>query len=148
GGTDLSKSGLGPGSLHDQRDEVAFLGAGPFEQAGQGPVHGRAVAVLSPLAQVALLLALDLVADLEDVELTGDGAGVAVDADDLLLALLQGLLVLEGRIGDLGGEVTVVDTGEDARGHRADGVLGAAATTHVEDLGEDTLCLGLDLVGE
>ena len=65
-------------------------------------VDRRVVAAGPALGQHPALLQLDLVRDAQDLQLLGDRAGVAVDPDDLLVALLQRLLVDEGRLGDLG----------------------------------------------
>ena len=72
------------------------------------------IAVGLARGQLALLRGLDLVGDPEDLQILGDRAGVHVDADDPLLALLQGLLVAERRVGDVGGEPAVLDAAQDA----------------------------------
>jgi hypothetical protein len=93
--------------------------------------------------ELGLLVGLHLVADPQDVQLVVGvhRAGQRVDADDLLVALLQRALVDERGLGDLAGEPAVLDAAQDARGHRAVGA-------HVLDAGEDLLRLALDLVGE
>ncbi len=89
-------------------------------------------------------------ADPQDLQVTGDRAVVAVDADDLLLALLQRLLVAEGGLGDLPGEPAVLDTAQDAGRHRPDRILPVrhGAPAPLLDLLEDLLGVGLDPVGQ
>ena len=60
--------------------------------------HGRPCAAEQPD-----LLGLDLVGDPQDLQVAGHRLVQDVDADDLLLALLQGDLVDERGLGDLGG---------------------------------------------
>src|SRR5438477_11528 len=83
------------------------------------PLAAQRVAGRLALAEHALLLALDLVRDAQDLQRLLDGRGVHVDADDALLALLQLLLVGERSLGDLGHEPAVLDAAQDAARHRA-----------------------------
>ncbi len=112
---------------------------------------------VAALGERAHLLALDLVGDAQDLQVAGHRVLVHVDADDLLLALLQGDLVLEGRLGDLGGEPALLDAAEQALRHGVvpgggglgEGlrlVVGQVGAAEGEDLVEDRVGLGLDLV--
>ena len=107
----------------------------------QAGVDGRLVPVGPAIRQLADLRALDLVADPQDLHRRLDGLGVTVDADDLLVALLDLPLVGEGRLGDLGHEPAVLDPAQDPAGHRV-------VRAHRPDLREDLLGLGLQPVGE
>ena len=90
------------------RDHVAVLPSGIEHLLDRGGDRGL-VATRLPLGQYPDLLGLNLVGDPQDLQLAGHRVLVHVDADDLLLTLLQGDLVGERRLGDLGHEPAVLD---------------------------------------
>jgi hypothetical protein len=146
---DLAERRLRAHGVQHRLDHVG-AGAGGGHHGVERATHRRVVAGGLALAEQADLLALHLVADPQDLQVTGDGPGVHVDADDPLVALLQGLLVAEGRLGDLAGEPAVLDAAQDPGGDRSDGVppVGVGPQAPLPDLLEDLLGVGLDPVGE
>lgn len=120
---DLAEGGLRADRVQHRGDHVRAVPGGRQHGVDRGADLGVVTAVLA-LAEDPDLLPLDLVADPEDLQVAGDGAVVDVDADDALVALLQGALVLEGGLGDLAGEPAVLDAAQDAGGDRPDRVAG------------------------
>src|ERR671921_701974 len=78
---------LGPEQIADLTDRC--LGAHGLAQTGQRRVHPGLVTPRSPLGEDPVLLGLHLVADAQDLELSGHRAGVAVDAHHLLVPLFD-----------------------------------------------------------
>ncbi len=111
------------------------------EQPVERRTHGALVSGRAARGQRGDLPALDLVRHPQDLQRLLDRVEVHVDADHLLVALLQRPLVGEGRVGDLGGEPAVLDALEDPAGHRF-------VRAQRPDLREHALGLGLDRVGE
>src|ERR1022692_429770 len=137
---DLAERRLRAGRVEHRRDHVRARARG--RQHGRdggidsslitaGPAHGK----------LAYLITFHVMADPQDLHRLLDGLGVAVHADDPLLALLQLLLVGEGRLGGLRHEPAVLDAAQDAAGHRA-------VRAHPADLGEGFLGRGLQPVGQ
>src|SRR5450631_2665843 len=118
---DLAEGGLGPNGIEHGRDHVLRRRRN-LDQTGDRCTDGGLVTGGPPGGQRAHLLHLHLVADAQDLQLVADRLGVAVDTDHLLLALLQSDLVGECRVRDLGHEPAVLDSSQDPRCHRADGV--------------------------
>src|SRR5450756_3137999 len=84
-----------------------------LDQVADGSIDGSLVPRALAHAQCRHLLPLDLVTDPQDLKLVADRLGVAVDTHHLLLALLQGDLVREGRMRDPGHKPAVLDTAKD-----------------------------------
>src|SRR5688500_10332090 len=137
---DLPERRLGPGRV-EHRGHHVRVGAGDVDQGGQRGLDPGAVAVGPSFREHPVLLALDLVGDPQDLQRLLDGLGVAVDADDLLLARLQGAPLGAGRRGAPGHEPAVLDPAQEA------GRDGPGAA-HVPGPGEDRLRLGLEPVGQ
>src|SRR4051794_40150458 len=119
---DLAQGGLHTAGLEDRGDHV-LLGAGHVHHSSEGSPDGGLVTVAAAARELTDLVHLDLVGDPEDLQIVGHRVGVAVHADDLLLALLQRGLVHERRLGDLRHEPALLDAAQDALGHRPSAVL-------------------------
>src|SRR3954453_14795652 len=138
--TDFPHRGLRTRRLQHGLDQVASA-AGRLHQSRYRTTDPVLVAVCLARRENPALLDLDLGRDPEDLQLTGDGVGQRVHADDLLLALLELLLVFERGVDDLRGEPAVLDPAQDAAGDRL-------VRAQFLDPGKDRLGLCLDLVGE
>src|SRR4051794_10875094 len=119
---DLAEGRLDTTGLEHRLDHVP-VGAADLDHVLHGPLRHGVVARRTTCRELAHLLDLNLVRDPKDLQVVGDRVGVDVDADDLLVALLQRGLVLEGGLGDLGHEPAVLDAPQEAL---RDGVLSVA----------------------
>ncbi|KPC76939.1 hypothetical protein ADL26_04335, partial [Thermoactinomyces vulgaris] len=124
---DLPQGRLGARRCQDRLDEVRRSLCGR-DDIGQRTLDGGAVAVGAAASEHGVLLAFDVAGDAQDLQVGGDGVVEFGDADDVLGAVFELLLVGEGGLGDLGVEPAVLDALEDAGGDGADVV--AAAGSH------------------
>ena len=118
----------------DQHGHQVRLGRGRGAQLGQPALHLGAVAARADGLHAADLLALHLGVDAMDRRLAVVALGVAVDADDDLIVIVDLLLQLERRVGDLALRVVALDRLDHA--------------AELVDLGEVGVGLLLHLVGQ